>query len=115
MSRTFRDLYGKTVKGAIPVGEKENFLFQLANLEEGAETLEKFNSLAHQIVNQKPQGGAPRKTAGDGMLAAELMTKHNGAVKLARLEFISIVADRDQIEKKRARERFNAALKSLKT
>jgi hypothetical protein len=114
MSRVFRDLYEAKVKGAIPANEQERDLFRLKTMEENAEVLEKLKSLAEVIANQT-KGGARRKTGGDAKLAAEAMKNHNGDIKLARWDFMSTVMGQDNIEKKRARERFTVALKSLKT
>ena len=71
--------------------------------------------IAEALANQKRKGGAPRKTTGDGELAGKLVEQHGGNIKLARQEFMKTVMDRDQIEKKRARERFKKALEDLRT
>src|ERR1700730_16728519 len=115
MSRKYRDLYHEKVGKwkAIPTTEEERQLFDLAMEEERRSLLAQ--DFADAIANKKRKEGAPRKTAGDVELAAKLVEQHDGNIKLARQEFMKIVMGRDQIEKKRARERFGKALKHRKT
>lgn len=109
MPKKFRDLYAATVKGAIPIPENEyeEFIWELAQMEEENEQLK--TELA------KRKGGAPRKTSGDAGLAQKLINESGGNLKLAKQKFMKVVTKQDQIGKKRATERFRAAVKSLKT
>jgi hypothetical protein len=116
MSRKYRDLYEQKVgsKKAVPVTEEENILFRLARMEEDSERLAGIDALVRDI-GKKKQGGAPRKTAGDVELAQRFLKESNGDVKLARQAFIKLVTTRDEVEKKRARQRFKDALDILKS
>jgi hypothetical protein len=103
-------VYDSKVTGAIPENEDEYYLFERAMAEKDRELIAE--AVVEMLDGQKRRAGAPRKTAGDKDLAKELLEKHSGNIKLARQEFIKSVATRDQIDKKRARERFNDARKT---
>jgi hypothetical protein len=112
MSTRFRDLYKQKVKRAIPVTDDEMNLFELAMREKRLEEIA--DAVAEKLTEQQNRRvGAPRKTGGDVELVSKLVAEHQGDTKLARQDFIRQVCARDHIAKKRARERFNAALKKI--
>jgi hypothetical protein len=109
----YRDLYKTKVKGAVPVTEDEQSLFDLAMREQEQEDIA--DAVTEKLASRpRRRGGAPRKTGGDVELVAKVLKKHQGDTKLARQEFTKSVGDRDNIKKKRAGERFKAALKTIR-
>ena len=114
MSTKYRDLYKAKVKGAIPVADEEQQLFELAWEEKKTDELA--TAVAEKLAEQQNRPvGAPRKTGGDIELASTLTAKYQGDTKLARQDFIRQICQRDRIGKKRARDRFKAALKVIET
>ena len=114
MSTKYRDRYKAMVKGAVPVTEEEEALFKLAMEEERREEIAE--DIAHAVLEKLDQRdrkvGAPRKTGGDIELVDRLMAKHQGNTKLVRREFSKVVCDQDNVQKKRAGERFRTAFKT---
>jgi hypothetical protein len=108
MPKKYRELYDAKVKGAIPTNADEQYLFDRAQEEERRELMA--IAVAEELAKQKGKVGAPLKTGGDAELAARLVAKCGGDIKLARREFIRVVTQQDRIQKKRARERFKQAL-----
>jgi hypothetical protein len=114
VSTKFRDLYKQKRKHAIDLTPEEWNLQYLAERERlNEEIADAVIEKLTQQQNRRP--GAPRKTAGDVQLAGKLMAKHQGNTKLARQEFSRLVCAQDDIEKKRARDRFRVALKTIQT
>jgi hypothetical protein len=113
MGTKYRNLYDKKVKGAVPVNEEEEELFELAMKEQQEADID--GAIQALLHLQKKSPGRPRTTARDIELVAELLNKHQYDTKLAQQEFLNIVCERDGIKNKSGSHRFRTAFGAFKS
>jgi hypothetical protein len=116
------DEYFDKIKGALPVTEEEDWNFERGMEARGQEELA--DAVAERVVDavaervlaqlRTKRPGAPGKAEADIKLLEELMNKHQTDTRHARKEFLDVIYTKDGIQKKRANERYRAALKALK-
>jgi hypothetical protein len=111
MRTIYRDLYKKTVKGALPMDEKEEQLFELAMEEQREAEIDDAIRVLSQLPRKPP--GRPRTTEGDVKLLGELMNKHKCDAKLVKKEFLNIVCEQYGITNKSGSQRYRTAFSAF--